>query len=141
MGINLISSCHVETVVCLSNKNARSKDYVEIGLDVEDYYRIKDALEPISAEERKRMNKTDLYRKLSALQDQKYRDMQIKIIPTVEPESVIGVRTPELKSIAKDILKDGNYKGFLEELPHRYFEENQLHSFIISGIIDLNECM
>ena len=87
------------------------------------------------------MNKADLYRKLYDLQDMKYRDMQIKIIPTVEPESVIGVRTPELKSIAKDILKDGNYKGFLEELPHRYFEENQLHAFIISGIKDLNECM
>ena len=57
------------------------------------------------------MNKADLYRKLYDLQDLKYRDMQIKIIPTVEPESVIGVRTPELKSIAKDILKDGNYKG------------------------------
>ena len=85
--------------------------------------------------------KADLYRKLYDLQDLKYRDMQIKIIPTVEPESVIGVRTPELKSIAKDILKDGNYKGFLEELPHRYFEENQLHAFIISGIKDLNECM
>ena len=87
------------------------------------------------------MNKADLYRKLYDLQDLKYRDMQIKIIPTVEPESVIGVRTPELKSIAKDILKYGNYKGFLEELPHRYFEENQLHAFIISGIKDLGECM
>ena len=87
------------------------------------------------------MNKADLYRKLYDLQDLKYRDMQIKIIPTVKPESVIGVRTPELKSIAKDILKDGNYKGFLEELPHRYFEENQLQAFIISGIKDLNECM
>ena len=87
------------------------------------------------------MNKADLYRKLYDLQDLKYRDMQIKIIPTVEPESVIGVRTPELKSIAKDILKDGNYKGFLEELPHRYFEENQLRAFIISGIKDLGECM
>ena len=87
------------------------------------------------------MNKADLYRKLYDLQDLKYRDMQIKIIPTVEPESVIGVRTPELKSIAKDILKDGNYKEFLEELPHRYFEENQVHAFIISGIKDLGECM
>ena len=87
------------------------------------------------------MNKADLYRKLYDLQDLKYRDMQIKIIPTINPESVIGVRTPELKSIAKDFLKDGNYKEFLEELPHRYFEENQLQAFIISGIKDLNECM
>ena len=66
------------------------------------------------------MNKADLYRKLYDLQDLKYRDMQIKIIPTVEPESVIGVRTPELKSIAKDILKDGNYKGFLEPAARFY---------------------
>ena len=87
------------------------------------------------------MNKADLFRKLYDLQDLKYRDMQIKIIPTINPESVIGVRTPELKSIAKDFLKDGNYKEFLEELPHRYFEENQLQAFIISGIKDLNECM
>ena len=43
MGINLISSCRVETVVCLNNKNARPKDYVEIGVDAEDYYRIKDS--------------------------------------------------------------------------------------------------
>ena len=87
------------------------------------------------------MNKADLYRQLYDLQDLKYRDMQLRIIPTINPESVIGVRTPELRSMAKDILKDGNYTGFLKELPHRYFEENQLQAFIISGIKDLNECM
>jgi hypothetical protein len=80
------------------------------------------------------MNKADLCRKLYDLQDLKYRDMQIKIIPTISPESVIGVRTPELRSMAKDIMKGGGYKDFLEELPHRYFEENQLQAFIISGI-------
>ena len=87
------------------------------------------------------MNKAELYRELYDLQDMKYRDMQIKIIPTVNPESIIGVRTPELKRMAKDILKAGNEKSFLEELPHKYLEENQLQAFIISGIKDLNECM
>jgi len=87
------------------------------------------------------MNKADLYRQLYDLQDLKYRDMQLRIIPTINPESVIGVRTPELRSMAKDFLKDGNYTGFLKELPHRYFEENQLQAFIISGMKDLNECM
>ena len=87
------------------------------------------------------MNKTDLHKKLYSLQDLKYRDMQIKIIPTVNPDSIIGVRTPELKKMAKDILKAGDHKDFLEELPHKYFEENQLHAFILSGIKDLNECM
>ena len=87
------------------------------------------------------MNKTDLNKRLDSLQDLKYRDMQIKIIPTIDPGSIIGVRTPELRKMAKDILKADNYKVFLEELPHKYFEENQLHAFIISGIKDLNECM
>ena len=87
------------------------------------------------------MNKSKLYRKMYELQDLKYRDMQIKIIPTVEPEAVIGVRTPELRAMAKELLKSGEYKDFLEDLPHKYFEENQLHAFIISGIKDLRECM
>ncbi len=87
------------------------------------------------------MNKAELHRKLYGMQDLKYRDMQIKIIPNINPESIIGVRTPELKVIAKEILKAGDYKGFLEELPHGYFEENQLQAFIISGMKDRDECM
>ncbi len=88
-----------------------------------------------------RMNITDLHRKMFELQDMKYREMQIKIIPTITPESVIGVRTPELKNMAKDILKTGDHKDFLKELPHKFFEENQLQAFIISGIKDPDECM
>jgi 3-methyladenine DNA glycosylase AlkD len=87
------------------------------------------------------MNKTDLLRKLHELQDMKYRDMQIKIIPSVEPGSVIGVRTPELRTMAKEILRSGDYREFLDELPHEYFEENQLHAFIISGMKDYDACM
>ena len=87
------------------------------------------------------MDKTDLHKKLYSLQDMKYRDMQIRIIPSINPESVIGVRTPELKRMATDVLKAGDYQEFLNELPHKFFEENQLQAFIISGIKDLNECM
>ena len=68
------------------------------------------------------MEKNDLQKKLYDLNDQKYRDMQIKIVPTVDAESVIGVRTPELKALAKDLLKTGEYKAFLKELPHQFFE-------------------
>ena len=87
------------------------------------------------------MNITDLHKKLYELQDLKYRDMQIKIIPNIDPESVIGVRTPELKAMAKEMLKTGDYMAFLGNLPHKYFEENQLHAFIISGIKDMDVCM
>ena len=88
-----------------------------------------------------KVKRSDLLQKLYDLQDLKYRDMQIRIIPGAEPESVIGVRTPELRSIAAEMLKAGDYGSFLEALPHKYFEENQLHAFIISGIKDFDECM
>lgn len=83
----------------------------------------------------------ELITKLYSFQDLKYRKMQISIIPSIDSESIIGVRTPELKSMAKNLLKTGEYKSFLEELPHTYFEENQLHAFIISGMKDLSECL
>ena len=79
--------------------------------------------------------------RLMELQDTGYRDMQKKIIPTVDPDSIIGVRTPALRALAKEILKSGDYKVFLNELPHKYFEENQLHAFILSGMKDFDECM
>ena len=77
---------------------------------------------------------------LFKLQDLKYRDMQIKIIPNIDSDTIIGVRTPELRKIAKRMLKE-DYKTFLEDLPHKYFDENQLHAFIISGIKDYDECL
>lgn len=83
----------------------------------------------------------DLYRKLQELQDLKYRELQIRIIPTADPGSIIGVRTPELKAIAKEMLKAGDFAGFLKELPHAYFEENQLHAFILSGMKDFDNCI
>ena len=77
---------------------------------------------------------------LFKLKDLKYRDMQIKIIPNIDSDTIIGVRTPELRKIAKRMLKE-DYKTFLEDLPHKYFDENQLHAFIISGIKDYDECL
>ncbi len=62
--------------------------------------------------------------KLFKLQDKKYQEMQFKIIPNIEPNTIIGVRTPELRSLAKELIKE-DYKSFLNYLPHRYFDENQ----------------
>ena len=76
---------------------------------------------------------------LFKLQDKKYQELQYKIIPNVD--NIIGVRTPELRKLAKKLVKENNYKSFLEELPHKYFDENQLHAFIISELKDFNECM
>ena len=78
---------------------------------------------------------------LFALQDIKYRDFQAKLIPTVTADSVIGVRTPELRKYAAELLKQGAYDEFLKDLPHRYFDENQLQAFVISGMKDYDRCM
>lgn len=74
-------------------------------------------------------------------QDKKYRDFQLKLIPGVKSESVIGVRTPVLRSLAKSYAKNGDIDSFLKDLPHNYFDENQLHSFIISLTKDFDKCL
>ena len=78
----------------------------------------------------------DIYKELVSLQDEGYRDMQITIIPTVDPDSIIGVRTPALRALAKELSKREDIDTFLNDLPHKYFEENQLHAFILSGMKD-----
>ena len=78
---------------------------------------------------------------LFKLQDQKYRDFQAKLIPNINLENVIGVRTPELRKLAKTLVKENNYQDFLNRLPHKYFDENQLHAFIISEIKSYEECI
>ena len=78
---------------------------------------------------------------LESLQDIGYRDLQIRIIPTVDPETIIGVRTPELRKLAKQIGSQADVESFLDDLPHQYFEENQLHAFVISGWKDYAECV
>ncbi len=83
----------------------------------------------------------EIISELFEMQDAEYRKMQIKIIPTVDAASIIGVRTPELRKLAKQIAKREDMQVFLNELPHRYFEENQLHSFIISEMKDYEMCM
>ena len=84
--------------------------------------------------------KTAVCKKLISLQDLKYRDMQIKIIPNIDPASIIGVRTPDLKKIAKEMYRSGEYRSFIKKLPHDHFEENQLHAFIICEMKDPAEC-
>ncbi|MCR4557060.1 MAG: DNA alkylation repair protein [Saccharofermentans sp.] len=83
----------------------------------------------------------DIHSELIKLQDKGYRDMQVTIIPTVDPDSIIGVRTPALRSLAKELSKREDVSSFLADLPHRYFEENQLHAFILSGMKDAEKCI
>lgn len=85
------------------------------------------------------MNQT--IKELFKLQDKKYRDFQSKLIPNIDSETIIGVRTPDLRNLAKKMVKENNYIDFLNTLPHKYFDENQLHAFIISELKDYDECI
>ena len=79
---------------------------------------------------------------LFQLRDEEYRAFQSKLIPTVDPAAFIGVRTPELRKLARDLLaREGDADAFLSALPHRYFDENQLHAFILSGMRDFGRCV
>ena len=78
---------------------------------------------------------------LFKMQDTEYRDFNSKLIPTVKKEDMIGVRTPELRKYAKKLLKEEGMEDFLHSIPHKYFDENQLHAFIISEIKDFKICM
>ena len=74
-------------------------------------------------------------------QDLKYRGFQAPLFPNIDKEKMIGVRTPELKKLAKELNGSEIAKDFLNELPHLYFDENQLHAFLISLIKDYKECL
>jgi 3-methyladenine DNA glycosylase AlkD len=75
---------------------------------------------------------------LYVLQDTAYRDFNAKLIPNISKDCFIGIRTPILRKMAKDMVKSGQYKDFISHLPHKYFEENQLHAFILSEIKDFD---
>ena len=78
---------------------------------------------------------------LFTMQDLKYRDFHAKLMPTVEKESVIGVRVPVLRTYAKKFGKTEEAKQFLKVLPHQYYEENNLHGLLIEQIKDYELCI
>ena len=78
---------------------------------------------------------------LFKLADPGYRDLQVKIIPTADKDYVIGVRTPALRTLAKEYVKREDVSLFLEDLPHKYFDENQLHAFILSSMKNMADCI
>lgn len=78
---------------------------------------------------------------LKEFSEEDFADFTHKTIPTVERKKFLGVRTPVLRKMAKDLRGDPVVKKFLAELPHKYFEENQLHGFLISDIMDFDEAL
>lgn len=74
------------------------------------------------------------------MQDLSYRDFHAKLVPNLDKEKIIGVRTPALRKFAKEFAKDERAAQFLSALPHEYYEENNLHAFLIAEIKDFDKC-
>lgn len=83
----------------------------------------------------------EIQEKLFLLQDDKFKKFQSTLIPTVEGKKVIGIKTPALRNLAKEIYGTELAENFLAEVPHEYFEENQLHNFLIENIKDFDLCL
>ncbi len=78
---------------------------------------------------------------LFALGEESVRDFTAKLIPTLDPARIIGIRTPRLRSFAKDFAKRPEAEDFLKELPHFYLEENGLHAFLLERVRSYDDCV
>lgn len=82
------------------------------------------------------MTNEEIRNRLFELKDEKYKEFTLKLIPGLEPDNVIGVRTPQVAKIAKEIIKSGDYSSFLDDCPHKYYEEMGIHVAIINSMKD-----
>ncbi len=79
--------------------------------------------------------------KLIKEKDDKYKEFQAKLVPNISPETILGIRTLELRKIAKEVYESKDKDLFLNKLPHKYYEENLIHFFVISMINDFDMCI
>lgn len=82
-----------------------------------------------------------LYDILYEIKDDDYKKFQAKLVPNIPPETIIGVRTPQMRKIAKDVFESDYRDEFLNDLPHKYYEENLIHFFVLAMIRDFDECV
>jgi 3-methyladenine DNA glycosylase AlkD len=80
----------------------------------------------------------DIQKTLLSMGEPEYRDFQSKLMPTVDKGKIIGIPTPILRKFAKSLE---NYDNFLTSLPHRYYEEDNLHAFIIERETNFEKCI
>ena len=81
---------------------------------------------------------------LLLMQDKTYKDFHSKLMPTINSDSIIGIRVPVLRDYAKKLFKENSIESlnpFLKNLPHEFYEENNIHAFIIEKINNFDECI
>lgn len=82
-----------------------------------------------------------VYEELCKVKDDKYKEFQSALVPNISKDTILGVRTPEMRKIAKEMFNTDEGKKFLKKLPHKYYEENLVHFFMIAMIKDFDECV
>ena len=82
-----------------------------------------------------------LFDRLNEEKDSEYKKFQAKLVPNIPPESIVGVRTPQIRKIAKEVFISDQRDEFLNDLPHKYYEENLIHFFVLAQIKDFDECV
>ena len=82
-----------------------------------------------------------IQKELFSRQDKEYMKFLSKLTPNVSEDTIIGVRIPEIRKLAKKLVKNNEYEDFLKELPHKYYDENLLHGAIISENKDFENCI
>ena len=86
-------------------------------------------------------NEMTLYDKLIEEKDDEYKKFQARLVPDIPPETIVGVRTPQMRRIAKEVFESGYRDEFLSDLPHKYYEENLIHFFVVALIKDFDDCV
>ena len=83
----------------------------------------------------------DICRELFLLQDLKYKEFHSRLMPTIDDKTIIGIRIPMLRQFAKAVANTPEAEAFMAQLPHKYYEENNLHAFLIEQIKDYDEAL
>ena len=84
---------------------------------------------------------TELQNRLFAMQDETYRQFMQKLLPTVDLERIIGIRTPQLRQFSKEFAREPQAMTFLTQLPHTYYEEDNLHAYLVAAMKDFEQVM
>ena len=82
-----------------------------------------------------------VYEMLLSVKDDQYREFQAKLVPNIPAETILGVRTPQMREIAKKVAAGPERDAFLKSLPHKFYEENLIHFFVLSLMKDFDECV
>ena len=79
--------------------------------------------------------------KLCSLQNKKNAAFVARLIPNIPPETILGVYTPQLRALAREVRGSAEAETFVRQLPHTLLEENALHAFLIESIRNYDTCL